>query len=1101
MNTSPHLIAYWALLLVSATLAFGQQTTPVAPEGPAASTPPIKPQPAAPSPEEPPKDEILQLSPFVVTSEEDGYVASSSASGSRLKTELKDIAASVTVLTNEFLDDLGATDIASALEFAVGAENDGTSDPTGVDSLGQGFVGGDFGDSNTRSGEVRFRGLGRATTTSNYIQIAGSSDRYNSESAEVLRGANSVLFGLAEPAGLVSYRTKMASLTKSRMSLETRVDNFGSRRGVFDVNQVIKRGFLGVRAVALYAQNRYEVDTAYNDDRRYYFTTTFRPFSKTAIRAYYERVDNDGRRPNYRSVQDNVSGWLDLYNQYYGVLTPAQLAAAFYHDPVATTGAPAASSFVVNGQNVDLGTLRRFLDGGTNRTALLYDNTDWENPLFGGAILLGGRTPTGGNPAVAFRGAFARSGSPLENRTGYTDPRVNDTASFPYRTQELTALPGNYLTEKDRKFNVTLDQQILKNFFISATYQRETWNQEYFTSPIAQTQQLSLDINTRLPDGRANPNFLRPFVYGRSIGSYSDEIHDNLLIQANYDFDFAKKTKRFRWLGFHRLTGAYTKTNVDQLEYRFQQQFSSNIPGVFDFTTRDPELKITGLGPTNANRNAYQVWYIGDAVQPGDTTIRFTGLPTTTAAHSNRAFGYTYLNAANQWVQSPEPLQVSRLLVANGRNYNLRENSGFGVSLQSFFWKRKIVTLFGMRSDKVETVSRNRFPDPIDSVFLPGDSRDDFDSQTVPQVNNKRTTGTQSIVYHPTDWLRVFANRSENFAATAPRIDNLYRPLSPQSGETTEFGLGLNLLNHKLNVRATYYQSSQLYATSASATSTANLRVEVVEDRLYNALSLAGRLAEWTTFGPNGPTTEPYSRPQNIAATEDRDSKGVEMEIIYNPTRSWRMSITAGKTDAVSTNVGRELGEFLALRAPFYKTYFDEGLRQDGTNAATIPQSNSTLLSQDFRNTVASNYVLAKNLEGTAKSGVADYTGTFVTRYSFAQGFLQGFSLGINLRWENGKIAGYPQIPAIYTVGGLNEPGTIADVKAPYISNNVITGGMFIGYKRKLFDGRVNWRSQLNAQNLFSERGIRVIAAQPDGSPIYGVARPLTLVFSNTFDF
>lgn len=1041
------------------------------------------------NPPAPAKDSPIELSPFIVNAEvETGYAASSTLSGSRLRTDLRDVAASVTVLTQEFLDDLGATDIASALEFTVGAENDATADPTTMNSLNQGFVGSDFGDANTRSGEVRFRGLGRATTTTNHIQTAGSTDRYNSESAEVLRGANSILFGLAEPAGLVSYRTKAANAQRDRYSFETKFDNFGSGRGVFDANKVIKQDVLAFRAVGLYSDTRYKVKTACEDDRRLYLTSTFRPFKHTIVRAFYERVDVNGRRPNYRSVQDNVSDWLALYNRYQPVLTPAQLAAAFFHDPVTTPTTPAASTITVGGQAVPLGTIRRGLDAAPNRTVLVYDRSDWYNPMFGGAILLGGRNITGGNPAAAFQGTFARSGSPLENRTGYVDPRVNDTGMFPFLTQEMTALPGNYRMEKDRKFNVTIDQRVLPDLYVSATYQREKWNQEYFTSPISQTQQLSLDINTRLPDGRANPNFLRPFVYGRSIGRAEEEIHDNFIVQANYDFDFERKTKRFGWLGFHRLTGVYTRTDVDQLTYQFQHQFNSRIPGVWE----------TNVDATS--RHAYQLWYVGDAVQPGDTSIRFTGMPGTTGAALDRSFGYTYLNSANQWVQSPQPVTVARMLVANGRNNTLRTNSGLGFSLQSFFWKRKIVTLFGLRQDEVEAVTRTRFADTSDRVL--GATRADYNALTVPQLNNQKDTLTQSVVYHAADWLRVFANRSENFAATAPRTDNFHRPLPPQSGETTEFGLGLNLFDRKLHVRGTYFQSSQKNATSGSAASVGRLRIEAVEDRLYTALERAGRLAEWTTIGPDGPTTAPYIAPPDVSATEDRVSKGWEVEAIYNPTRSWRMSISLATTDSTSTNIGREVGEFLELRAPFYKKYFDEGLRQDGTNRDRVPQTTSTLMSQDFLNTVANNYVAAKNTEGTSNSGVPDYTGTFVTSYSFRERFLRGFGLGANVRWENGKIFGYPQITNIYNVGGLDRvAGTVSDVNNPYVSGNIFSGGMFAKYGRKILGGRVNWRVQLNAQNLFSEHGLRMVSAQPDGSPVYGIARPLTFQLSNTFDF
>ncbi|MEO6244910.1 MAG: TonB-dependent receptor plug domain-containing protein, partial [Opitutaceae bacterium] len=301
------------------------------------------------TPTKPADTEAIVLSPFVVdTSADQGYQASSTLAGSRLKTELKDVAASVTVLTNEFLDDLAATNITDALAFVAGAENDATTDPTSVSSNGQGYLGGDFGDVNNRSDEVRVRGLGRASNTLNFIQVIGTSDRYNTERAEFLRGANSVLFGLAEPAGLINSTTKVAKLRRNQTSLDTKFDNFGSARTVLDVNRVIVKDRLAVRAVGLESNTRYQVKNAFYHDRRMFLTGTYQPFQNTTLRVNYEAQNLRGMRPNFRTVQDNVSGWLNAYNQYARVLTPAQIAAAFYWDPTVpptSTGAPLASTF------------------------------------------------------------------------------------------------------------------------------------------------------------------------------------------------------------------------------------------------------------------------------------------------------------------------------------------------------------------------------------------------------------------------------------------------------------------------------------------------------------------------------------------------------------------------------------------------------------------------------------------------------------------------------------------------------------------------------------------------------------------------------------
>lgn len=71
----------------------------------------------------------------------------------------------MSVLTNEFLNELGATDYASAMAFVAGAEN--------------------------------------ASTTANFFEQYPNADTHNSDRGEFPRGANSILFGLGNPAGII----------------------------------------------------------------------------------------------------------------------------------------------------------------------------------------------------------------------------------------------------------------------------------------------------------------------------------------------------------------------------------------------------------------------------------------------------------------------------------------------------------------------------------------------------------------------------------------------------------------------------------------------------------------------------------------------------------------------------------------------------------------------------------------------------------------------------------------------------------------------------------------------------------------------------------
>ena len=1046
------------------------------------------------------KDTVV-LSPFVVdTSGDRGYQATSTLAGSRLKTDLKDIAASVSVLTEEFMNDLAANDVATALAFVSGAENDQTYHQESIAALGgaNGYVGGDFGDNNNRSGEVRVRGLGRASTTINYIEVLGSTDRYNTDRTEFLRGANSILFGLAEPAGLVNSSTKVAQLRRNFAKLETKFDQFGSQRYVFDVNRTLIPGNLAVRGVLLDNRQRYQVESAFQKDQRYFATITYQPFKHTTLRGYVERVNSNGRRPNFRTVQDNVSEWLAAYNRYAPQMTAAQIAQAFYWDPAAPSANGIAPDSIVplaNGTSVNLGLIRRPLDTLATATVFYYSPGQWQNPLDNIVTIASNRTVAGGavNPATA-RSQFARTGAARENSALFSaDPQVTDERIFPYRTVEIGALPGNYRWEDDDKLFLTLDQRLAEDLYVSASFQYEKRNQEQSFATITQTNQISVDINRRLPDGRANPNFLRPFIYGRNLGEFSDSTAKNFVAQANYDFDFAKKLPRVGWLGSHRLTSVYTTAKVDRLGYRWHYQIDNDIPGA---------LTAAAINAGASQRWAMQLWYVGDPVQVGDTGLRFTGFPSTLAAHNNRSYDYRFFNntatpAPGVWQNASTQAHVGRQLVGGGRTFTIQKNDGVGVSLQSFFWKRRLVTLFGWREDKVEStqgVLRNaaEFPFPITagasrSDYLPGGSK--FDNQA--------TTGTQGLVFKVTEKLRVFANRSENFAATTPRQDNLYRPIAPQSGETKDYGLGLTLLDGRLDVRATAFRSSQIGATSASGV--AGLRVPPFEAALYNALANAGRLSEYTTIDEFGqPTNVLYLRPNNAATTENLVSNGESLEVSFRPNRNWDMVVGVDRLENVTTRVGRELAEFFAVRAPFYKKYFDEGLRADGTTTT----ASSTRLIDTFATNVAANYVNEILKEGISNRGISEYTARLVGRYKFNEGRFKGLSIGSNLRWESGKVLGYAQKDTTFNFGGLsNYPGRASDTSKEYRGAAQLSGGMFATYSRRIFNGKVNWRVQLNAQNLFGEHGLRVFAANPDGSPIWAMSPARAYELSNSFEF
>src|SRR5690606_6118090 len=103
------------------------------------------------------------LSPFTVsTSQDTGYVATNTLAGSRLNTRLADTPASISVMTKDFLDDIGALSVTGAMDYAVNAGFDISGGATNSRSdTGNNLIGRDY--------NFQVRGYRSATQTRNYF--------------------------------------------------------------------------------------------------------------------------------------------------------------------------------------------------------------------------------------------------------------------------------------------------------------------------------------------------------------------------------------------------------------------------------------------------------------------------------------------------------------------------------------------------------------------------------------------------------------------------------------------------------------------------------------------------------------------------------------------------------------------------------------------------------------------------------------------------------------------------------------------------------------------------------------------------------------------
>ncbi|MCB1122493.1 MAG: TonB-dependent receptor plug domain-containing protein, partial [Verrucomicrobiae bacterium] len=197
-------------------------------------------------------DDIFELSPFTVDESSDvGYLATNTLAGTRLNTELKDVGAAISVMTEEFFNDTGATDGATALSYALNIDVGGdqgnyaggfTAGPTGSDQSEQ---------RKTPQAGQRVRGLDAASLTRDYFLTDIPFDTYNTSRVTISRGPNSLLFGIGSPGGVINNSLKKANVGSNFNEISLRLGERSSHRETIDINRVILDGRLAIRIAGL----------------------------------------------------------------------------------------------------------------------------------------------------------------------------------------------------------------------------------------------------------------------------------------------------------------------------------------------------------------------------------------------------------------------------------------------------------------------------------------------------------------------------------------------------------------------------------------------------------------------------------------------------------------------------------------------------------------------------------------------------------------------------------------------------------------------------------------------------------------------------------
>jgi outer membrane receptor protein involved in Fe transport len=1114
-------------------------------------------------------DSTVILSPFEVRPEEDsGYQATSTLAGTRLRSELKDLAASISVVTKDFMNDVNATDITSLLVYTMGTEVGGFggnfSDLTnpeaqGVfdDALGQASPG------------TRVRGLIAADRTRNYFLTDTPMDGYNLDRVEISRGANAILFGLGSPAGVINSSLIKADLRKTSTSVNGQFGSYGSYRGTLDHNQVVFRNKLSVRLAALYEKTEYPTDFAFSRKKGVTVTATYQPFKNTTIRAISEFGRSDSNRPEIRPPYDKFSWWWAAGKPVWNPVTGTGRLLGTPQAPFTAT-----TVLTATGGRQGANYLTGNWDGLTpNLPGIFYQ--DPNSSAIGGIAIGGGRTVDGikgfadnaylnsAGTALIAGGMIGlnswpivmqnvyRANDPL--RTLYTkEPMVSDPAVFDFYHQ-MVGGPTKYEWGWWDTHNITLEQTFLnKQAGIEVSFDKQQLDNG-FTSPIS--YRINLDVNEVLPNGAPNPNFLRPVSLGSGFKRVYSQDREASRVTGYYSFDL-QKVPGPKWLG--RFLGRH----MLNANYARQDSFSQKFGGTLwsnDFDWRIYESQALPGTASSTARIVPTVHYIGGSFQnlagPADARAQGfrasqdpSGVPTMTIL-TNKRPTTTAPSALQPW--SPVTFGVIsngkydvRNTIRNAQGYSDRTElqvRSLSAALQSHWLEGTIVTTAGWRRDQVWS-----FDSGLAGMTNLGtaDVRWDVWYPKLTRAIKAESTNWGAVGHLPgfirrrLPWgteISAFYNSATNFRVAPQRFTITGEALPSETGETKEYGVRLSTFNGKLDFKV------GRYTTIADKASVGNLAGAIgqlasvvgnVIDRNYagdNINNPAGiaQFEAWlntpygqtfnaafnSTFINNNDPGKPASLYGRYAdATGDRgqitavsalESTGLELEMVFNPIRNWRISANAASAEAVRTNIAPELYDFI-----FNPNGGLLSLVQNSNGTPTAagsliggPTGSNSLLTYVNGNVINNGLITTFAQEGTKTDELRKWSFRAVTNYQFSNeifgGRLKGFNVGGAVRWSDRPLLGYAG--KTITSGGATL--VVSDVARPYLGPRETIFDLSFGYRRKLTD-RINWSIQLFVKNVGVGKELRPLAVWPDGQVVqWTIREPQKWTLSNSFTF
>ncbi len=696
-------------------------------------------------------DDIIMLSPFQVDATRDkGYYAENTLAGSRMKTSIADLASSISVVTKQQLEDTASMDINDIFRYEAGTEGTHTftayaiDKNGGVTDMGAGYAPGGGGGTQTAATANRIRGLSAPDASRNFYSVSSRMpfDSYNTQSVEISRGPNSLLFGSGSPSGIVNQSTADADLNKQRYKVQFQIDSNASVRSTLSANVPLIKGVLGIYAAVLYDDKQFERKPSYDITRRQYGAISFKPFKTTLIKANVEGYNNSNRRPNTVTPRDAVTPWINsgmpAYDPVAGTITrlatgevsgpfvssttsanyiaTINQTPAYWQAKYAADGRPYVDMFNIDGRALNSVDSYWYIPGiefqsGLSRPVMRIANGQLIDYWARQPSTVTGATnpqyPSAAYPTQATIAANPQMQALYERRwtssslpkaptqySSYYAPGVTNSQIYDWR--RVNTIQANHGSVKGATYNIELEQQIRHDLFLSAGWLRQDLD---YTDSYTISQQagaiLFVDTNYRLPSGELNPYFGLPYVEDSAPDTFTgSDLRDNYRAMLSFTPDFTRNSGWTKWLGKYRFLGMWAKERVTTSMIRWRGTLTS--ADNYDGNLRYLPNKANASGWRYADTTIRRTFYLASPGDPYGKVTQGSGAfdnPGTSSANI-----VTYNWETGQFQNDGVGLETVMMDANSGQKY--REIESWNLGMQANLIQDRVAITLGWRRDK-----------------------------------------------------------------------------------------------------------------------------------------------------------------------------------------------------------------------------------------------------------------------------------------------------------------------------------------------------------------------------------------------------------------